>query len=293
MIWLRHHHDDWRGVVRSGALAALLLASAGAARAESSATAATPPCQFEPIGTAAAGPASDGRTFALADGREVRLAGIEVPPLTAARDGVTPSAAGQAARAALDGLIAGRTLTLSRIGPDRDRYGRLYAFAAIAGADGHKTVQHALIAQGYARVSARVGPIACAKEILELERQARAAKLGLWREPYYELKQAADPGSILGDQGRFAIVQGKVVSVRESGATIYVNFSRRWSTDFTVTILKRNARRLTAAGLEPKKLAGQQIRIRGWVEARGGPLIEAVYPEQIEVAEARTDKPEN
>jgi hypothetical protein len=31
-----------------------------------------------------------------------------------------------------------------------------------------------------------------------------------------------------------------VLSVRESGATIYVNFGRRWTEDFTVTILKRN-----------------------------------------------------
>jgi hypothetical protein len=75
--------------------------------------------------------------------------------------------------------------------------------------------------------------------------------------------------------------------VRESGATIYVNFGRRWTEDFTVTILKRNERNFTAVGLEPKTLAGRQIRVRGWVEERGGPWIEATRPEQIEFADRK------
>ena len=85
--------------------------------------------------------------------------------------------------------------------------------------------------------------------------------------------------------GMFALVEGTVLSVRESGGTIYVNFGRRWSDDFTVTVLKRNERRFTAAGLELKKLAGQQVRVRGTIEERGGPWIEAAVPSQIEIAE--------
>ena len=74
-----------------------------------------------------------------------------------------------------------------------------------------------------------------------------------------------------------------MVSVRESGGTIYVNFGRRWSEDFTVTIAKRNERAFSAAGLEPKSLSGRRVRIRGWIEERGGPWVEAARPEQIEV----------
>jgi hypothetical protein len=33
-----------------------------------------------------------------------------------------------------------------------------------------------------------------------------------------------------------------------------------------------------AAGFEPKKLAGRRVRIRGWIEERGGPWIEATRP---------------
>jgi hypothetical protein len=70
--------------------------------------------------------------------------------------------------------------------------------------------------------------------------------------------------------------------VRESGATIYVNFGRRWMRDFTVTILRRQQRAFAAAGLEPKQLEGRRIRVRGWIEQRGGPIIQAETPEQIE-----------
>jgi hypothetical protein len=91
-----------------------------------------------------------------------------------------------------------------------------------------------------------------------------------------------NPTAAPAEQGHFALVEGKVVSVRESGATIYVNFGRRWTEDFTVTILKRNERSFTAAGLEPKTLTGRHIRVRGWIEERGGPWIAAARPEQIE-----------
>jgi hypothetical protein len=87
------------------------------------------------------------------------------------------------------------------------------------------------------------------------------------------------------ERGRFALVEGKVLSVRESGATIYVNFGRRWTRDFTVIILRRLSHVSTAAGIEPKKLEGRRIRVRGWLEQRGGPIITAEAPEQIELAD--------
>ena len=87
------------------------------------------------------------------------------------------------------------------------------------------------------------------------------------------------------ERGRFALVEGKVLSVRESGATIYVNFGRRWTRDFTAVIPRRLRRAFAAAGVEPKSLEGRRIRVRGWIEQRGGPVIEVVAPEQIEIAD--------
>src|SRR5262249_52294990 len=145
--------------------------------------------------------------------------------------------------------------------------------------------QAELVAAGAARVATHAGDRACTAELLRRERAARAAGRGLWSDPSEKPLEAEDPAALAAARGRFAIVEGKVLSVRESGGTIYVNFGRRWSEDFTATIAKRNERAFTAAGLEPKSLAGRRIRVRGWIEERGGPWVDAVRPEQVELAE--------
>ena len=233
----------------------------------------------------------DGRTFVLDDGREVRLAAIEVPPL---ESGAAP---GAAAKAALDALVGGDEVVLRRAdaaaaaAAATDRYGRLVAYAYAVRDGDELFAQGELIASGFARVGDHAGGRSCALELHQSENAARAAKLGLWADSYYEVLNAETAADVLARRGRFALVEGRVVSVRESGATIYVNFGRRWSEDFTVTVLKRNERNFTAAGLDLKGLAGRRIRVRGFVEARGGtgrsPWIAAEYPEQIETADLR------
>ncbi len=238
---------------------------AGAAQADDK-----PGCKPAVIGTANVKAVIDGRTVQLTDGREVRLAGIEAP---------------ESAKAALEGLVAGREVLLSRLGPENDRYGRVLALVAVQPALPGQSVQRALLAQGQARVSAHIGDKDCAEALLSAENAARTAGLGLWADPYYVMRNAEDPAGILAIRGHFAVISGKVLSVRESGGTIYVNFGRRWSDDFTVTVPKRHERAFTAAGMELKKLAGQHVRVRGTIEERGGPWIEAAAPEQIEIAE--------
>ena len=149
-------------------------------------------------------------------------------------------------------------------------------------------MQGELIAAGFARVGDRVGSRACAAELLARENAARKAKLGLWADPYYDRARRREPLRMCWRiKGQFALVEGEVVSVRESGATIYVNFGQRWSEDFTVTVRKRNERNFAAAGLDLKGLAGRRrLIVRGFIEARGtsgqARAIEAERPEQIE-----------
>ncbi len=242
-------------------------------------------CSGETIARGSASGILDGRTFVLDDGREVRLAAIEVPPMPLPQES-DPAPGGMAAKEALAALLAGGGIVLKQAEQQRtDRYGRVVAYAFTVRDGVEHFAQADLVAAGVARVAARAGGHACVLELLTRENAARQAKLGLWADPYYELLSADSPADVLAEQGHFALVEGKVVSVRESGATIYVNFGRRWSEDFTVTISKRNERSFTAAGFEPKKLAGRRVRVRGWIEERGGPWIEAVRPEQIEFAD--------
>ncbi len=274
------------------------------------AAAASVPCGGEEIGRGGVGRVVDGRTFVLDDGREVRLAGIETP-LPSAQDisvkdtGIEGAsvkatgassgapAGGTAARDALAALLTGAQVILRRAEFASDRYGRLLAYVDIARSPAPRSAQAELLAQGFAQVGDFVGDPSCAAELLRRESAARQAKLGLWADPYYDPLPAERPADILARRGRFALVEGNVVSVHGSGATIYVNFGRRWSEEFAVTIRKRNERKFAAAGVDVNGLSGRRVRVRGFIEARGGfagtpwhaPWIEAARPEQIETVD--------
>ena len=267
------------GVLIAAGLAA---ASASAALAQGSAPVSS--CRFEVIGGGLVAKVVDARNFVLDDGREVHLAGIEAPVAPEPGKTGARAQAGTAAKAALAALISGQSVELRQHGAASDRYGRTVAHAWFAREGVAHSAGRDLIAQGYARVSARVGDRACAEELLSQERLARAGKLGLWAEPYYVIQAAESWAELLARRGRFTVVEGKVLSVRESGGTIYVNFGRRWSQALTVTILKRHERIFRQAGLQPKTLENHRVRVRGWVEERNGPRIEATSPEQIEMA---------
>jgi endonuclease YncB( thermonuclease family) len=226
------------------------------------------PCKLTDVGTGTVAGVRDGRTLLLADGRELRLAAIE-----ATEDG----------RDALQSLVSKRDLRLKQLGPEVDRYGRLVAFVFTE--NNQQSVQQMLLEQGRARVSARIGNRACADLLLTAERTARAARRGLWADPNFAPLRSENLDRLTAARGQFALVEGKVLSVRESGATIYLNFGRRWTHDFTVTILKRHRRAFATAGIDPKRLEGYPIRVRGWIEQHNGPVIEAAVPEQIEIVE--------
>jgi len=144
-------------------------------------------------------------------------------------------------------------------------------------------VQNQLLAQGDALVSGNVADKACAAELLASEATARRARRGIWADRT-AIKNAESPGDILSRIGQFTVVEGKVLSVRQAGATSYINFGRRWTRDFAVTISRRVMPAFEAAGISLKSLENKRIRVRGWIEARGGPRIEAAQAGQIEMA---------
>ena len=199
------------------------------------------------------------------------------------------AAAAAAAKAALESLALGQTVELRQRQQASDRYGRVLAFVSLVSLPeiAEPSIAHALIGRGFARVAANLDDPACTSELLSRERVARTQRLGLWAEPDYAIISAEDGAGLLGQQGHFAVVEGKVASVRESGGMIYMNFGRRWSQALTVTILKRHERSFAAAGLQPDRLANLRLRIRGYIEERSGPRIEATRPEQIEIAEGK------
>jgi endonuclease YncB( thermonuclease family) len=87
---------------------------------------------------------------------------------------------------------------------------------------GSQSVQQMLLTQGQARVSARVGDKSCADALLAAERQAREGRRGLWADPNFAPLPAESSARLRNERGRFALVEGKVLSVHESGGTIYI-----------------------------------------------------------------------
>jgi hypothetical protein len=234
----------------------LLLAPALAAHAE---------CGGADLGPAQVAAVRGDASLVLDDGREARLAGIE---------------AGPGARAALTALTVGKAVALraAETAP-ADRYGRLLVFATIGGT----SIERLLLTDGAARVSARAGGVACAEGLQRVEAEARNARRGLWADPNFAPLRA-EPGTWMTTElGRFILVEGRVLSVRPSGGTIYVNFGSRWTRDFTAVIPRRLAGEFRAAGRDPEVLSGRTIRVRGWLERRTGPVIVVLTPEQFEL----------
>ncbi|HEX2653394.1 MAG TPA: hypothetical protein VHN11_07070, partial [Xanthobacteraceae bacterium] len=122
------------------ALFAVSFLSGTSAWGEESDTVIAAGCKLSTIGTGTVSAAIDHRTLKLADGRLVRLAGIEVASRDT--DATTPTPA-------LAALID-QPIILRRLGPAIDRYGDVLAHVFHTLAGNESWLQSELIAQGYA-----------------------------------------------------------------------------------------------------------------------------------------------
>ncbi|WP_256805491.1 thermonuclease family protein [Bradyrhizobium sp. Bra64] len=223
------------------------------------------PCQFESQGEGRVAAIVDARSVRLDDGREIRLTGIE-------------STAGT--KPALTLLLGGRDVILRSADDTPDRYGRQGALVFIG--ESETSVQAMLLAQGDAIVSAEVTDKDCAAALMSSEAEARRQKKGNWADPS-AIKNAESPDDILAGIGRFTVVEGKVLSVRQAGAMTYLNFGRNWTRGFAVTISRRTLPAFESVGINLKSLENRRIRVRGWVEGNTGPRIDLRLLGQVEL----------
>lgn len=249
----------------------------------------------------------DGDTVVLDDGREVRLIGALAPKpdlsLGSAeepgsreeadsRENWPPAAA---SRRALEALVGDRHVTLRFAGRKADRYGRVLAQlsvtapasatlpASVTPPAGETWVQQHMIRVGQARAYALPGDSSCLAALIQAEAEARLARRGLWSEDRFPVYDAADTGRLLRLAGRFAIVQGTVRKAARTKETTYINFGDTWREDFTASLPTAVVDR---GGAEVARriegLAGRQIRVRGWIERRNGPMIVLSTVDEIE-----------
>ena len=126
----------------------------------------------------------DGDTFTveLADGtvEKVRLIGIDTPELHDNVHGASNPVFGPAARDYLADLITGSHVTLVLGVKERDRYGRLLAYAYLDAPNGRIFINAELVRAGYAVVYTVPPDVELADVLLDAEREAREASRGLW-----------------------------------------------------------------------------------------------------------------
>jgi micrococcal nuclease len=230
----------------------------------------------------------DGDTVILADGREIRLVGIQAPKLPLGRPKFRAWPLAREAKAALERLVKGKRVTLSFGGRRRDRYRRWLAHLHLMGEDesgnaafdNARWVQGAMLSAGMARVYSFADNRSAIAEMLARERAARAARRGIWGHPYYRIRDTDTAGRHINS---FQLVEGRVLAVAPTRRRVFLNFGQNWRTDFTIVIARRYLKHFQDRGRRLVALAGKRVRVRGWLKRRNGPMIAVTHPEQIEL----------
>lgn len=190
---------------------------------------------------------TDGDTIVLADGRRVRLIGVNTPEL--GRDGAPDQPLARAARQLLRQMLAEAPLVLYLGDQRRDRHGRWLAHLEVGG----DSVERELVARGLAYHVAIPPNLGLAECLRMAEADARSARLGLWG-----LESAGPVASDAVTTGGYQRVRGRVERllfgdawwIEFAGgfrAVIYPEHQRYW-----------NRQELTG-------WRGQVIEVRGWV----------------------------
>ena len=232
------------------------------------------PVKLQPAGETRVVAVVNGATVQLGTGDTARLAGVDAPRLQP-RDGRLPPHA-EASRQALAALVLDKPVNLFHAGRRTDRYGRLIVHLFVA----RRWVQGELVSAGHVRVRSYADNRLRIAELLKWEALARKAGRGLWAHDRYTVRT---PETVRRDPGSWQIVEGRVKAVAALRSVTYLNFDADWRTDFTVRIDARARRLFRSAGIDLKALEGRNIRVRGWVRSRNGPLIAATHPEQVEI----------
>ena len=260
---------DNKACIATAALAIL-------AAAPASASDCPPVTAFEPTHSIAA--VNPDLSLRMEDGGSLMIAGIDLPrpPLSHPRTDRWPPY--DFVRSEMETRYAGQDITaLDPSAPDRHgrRWARIYLL-------GGELLASDLIAAGLARIDG-ASPLGCETGLVQLERRARTEALGIWSNPEYSARDAADPEALLQRTGRFEIIEGIVLNADRSGNWVYLNFGPVWKTDFTIIITAAVMQEFEKLGRDPLAYEGRLIEARGFVLDQDGPRIYLEHPGQVEL----------
>ncbi len=208
-----------------------------------------------------------GFDLVLADGRKIRLAGVDIPDASAAK-------------ARLEANWFGKTLGLAILSPLPDRWGRW--LADVEKSPEGVALSDDLLDAGLARVKPEYETRTCEAEWLARENRARTASLGIWNDPD-AIHDASDIADLARADARLVVVEGTVRRIGRTRARVYLDFGGRGG--FTVVVQRRAEATFRRFGIDLAALAGKKVRVRGYLDDRLGARIENKVPAMIEQTE--------
>jgi len=222
----------------------------------------------------------DGDTIVLATGEHVRYLGIDAPETHILRDGHwvdAPKPFGLEATEFNRSMVEGKMVRLEYDAEHYDKYNRLLAYIYVD----DKLVNAEMLREGFACVFNKSPNVKHADEFINLQREARQARRGMWGA--VEKITAADAADYI-DQVR--LVSGRVLSAEKSSKMVILNFGTDKNRDFTVGIYKDALKYFKAKGIDPMTFYnGKAIEVSGRIHAHGAPQIIVGSPGEVDVVE--------
>jgi len=153
---------------------------------------------------------SDGDTFKTTKGERIRLLGINTPEVAHQASPAQPM--GNTASKALSNLIAGTSVRLAFDEQSKDDYSRTLAQVYLS--DG-TWVNGEMIRTGMAHVYTFTPNLRWAAQLIQLEKSARKAKLGIWRTARFKM---LDANKVTAEHlGQFRVISGQIAQVNRNG----------------------------------------------------------------------------
>jgi hypothetical protein len=153
--------------------------------------------------------------------------------------------------------------------PGRDRWGR--TAASVSDMRGQSLALE-MVASGAALADPVPLSPHCRRVFLETERQARAAKRGIWAEGVGVWLSPADIGQAGARAGEVAVMEGVLRGVGVTRRAAFLNFGPV-GTSVSAELPLSVWRALERRGWTRERLAGQKVRVRGVVEAGRTPRL--------------------
>ncbi len=229
----------------------------------------------------------DGDSLVLAGGLRVSLSAIQAPKSERIDEFLSWPLADEAGDT-LRALTAGKTVKLFYGGDKRDRYDRAIAQIYTLDVNGAPDVwlQEAMIKAGMARVYSWKDYRQDTQALYQAETKARNAGRGIWNTKntngFYKI-HSPNPDPLAQYIDTVQVIEGVIVKTADVQRTIYLNFGSDYKTDFTIAIPKKSRRAFKKASYDPLALTGARVRVRGYVELFGGPIIWLNDPNRLEV----------